>query len=95
MRGLPTFLALPFVAVVHGLQPASVSVSLAQSMTKMLGIPYYPTTESQGPLADVNGTQLPPLTTVYLFDQLIDHADPSKGTFQQRYWFDWEFYKPG
>lgn len=22
------------------------------------------------------------------FDQLLDHSDPSKGTFQQRYWWD-------
>lgn len=35
------------------------------------------------------------LTTVYYFDQLIDHNDPSLGTFQQRYWMDWEFYAPG
>jgi hypothetical protein len=42
-----------------------------------------------------NGTALPPLTTVYCFDQLIDHNNPSLGTFQQRYWMDWEFYADG
>ena len=42
-----------------------------------------------------NGTALPPLTTVYYFDQLMDHNDPSLGTFQQRYWMNWEFYIPG
>ncbi|KAG1737102.1 peptidase S28 [Suillus paluster] len=42
-----------------------------------------------------DGTALPPLTTVYYFDQLIDHNDPSLGTFRQRYWMDWEFYEPG
>lgn len=38
---------------------------------------------------------LPPLDTVYYFDQLIDHNDPSKGTFKQRYWHTAEHYKPG
>ncbi|PBK68054.1 hypothetical protein ARMSODRAFT_976325 [Armillaria solidipes] len=32
---------------------------------------------------------------VYYFDQLIDHDDPSKGTFKQRYWHNAEFYKEG
>lgn len=31
----------------------------------------------------------------YYFDQLIDHTNPSLGTFKQRYWHTWEFYKPG
>ena len=42
-----------------------------------------------------SGTALPPITTVYYFDQLIDHTNPSLGTFQQRYWMDWEFYEDG
>jgi hypothetical protein len=42
-----------------------------------------------------NGTQLPPITTTYIFEQLIDHNNPSLGTFKQRYWHTWEFYKPG
>lgn len=44
---------------------------------------------------DTNGSALPPLTTTYYFNQLIDHKDPSKGTFQQRYWMAWNFYKDG
>lgn len=48
-----------------------------------------------GPITDRNGSALPPLTKVYLFDQLIDHNDTSKGTFKQRYWHTWEWYKPG
>lgn len=31
----------------------------------------------------------------YYFDQLIDHTNPTLGTFKQRYWHTWEFYKPG
>lgn len=42
-----------------------------------------------------NGTALPPITTVYHFDQLIDHENPNLGTFQQRYWMGWEFYEAG
>ncbi|KAJ8495770.1 hypothetical protein ONZ51_g1545 [Trametes cubensis] len=41
------------------------------------------------------GEPLPPLDTVYYFDQLIDHDDPSLGTFQQRYWVSWDYYQPG
>jgi hypothetical protein len=43
-------------------------------------------------LTSPNGTDLPSLTTVYYFDQLIDHNNPGLGIFQQRYWMDWEFY---
>ncbi|TFK66908.1 peptidase S28 [Pluteus cervinus] len=42
-----------------------------------------------------NGTVLPPYTTIYYFNQLIDHNNPSLGTFQQRFWFTYEFYEPG
>lgn len=37
----------------------------------------------------------PPLNTTYYFDQLIDHNDTSKGTFQQRYQMTWEWYEAG
>ncbi|KAG8739979.1 hypothetical protein FRC11_000466, partial [Ceratobasidium sp. 423] len=44
-----------------------------------------------------NGTVqvLPPYDTVYYFDQLIDHHNPSLGTFKQRYYFTYEYYQPG
>ncbi|KAG2749898.1 hypothetical protein P692DRAFT_201788590 [Suillus brevipes Sb2] len=42
-----------------------------------------------------NGTALPNITTVYHFDQLIDHDNPGLGTFKQRYWMNWEYYEPG
>lgn len=47
------------------------------------------------PVVDVNGQTLPPLTTTYFFDQLIDHNNPGRGTFKQRFWHTWEWYKPG
>lgn len=34
-------------------------------------------------------------STSFEFDQLIDHNNPSTGTFKQRYHFDSNFYKPG
>lgn len=40
-----------------------------------------------------NGTSLPPLGTVYQFEQRIDHNDTGRGTFKQRYWANWEFYE--
>jgi len=46
-------------------------------------------------LTSPNGTTLPPIDTVYYFEQLIDHNNASLGTFQQRYWMSWEFYEPG
>ncbi|KAH7908620.1 peptidase S28 [Hygrophoropsis aurantiaca] len=49
----------------------------------------------QRQLMSADGTALPNITTVYYFDQLIDHTNPSLGTFQQRYWMDWEFYEAG
>lgn len=47
------------------------------------------------PVISRNGTVLPPYDTVYEFDQLIDHNNPSLGTFKQRFWHTWEFYEPG
>ena len=47
------------------------------------------------PVTSRNGTVLPPYTTTYYFDQLIDHSNPSLGTFQQRYWHTYEFYENG
>ena len=47
------------------------------------------------PVTDLNGTALPAYDTIYYFDQLIDHSNPSLGTFKQRYWHTWEWYKPG
>lgn len=39
--------------------------------------------------------EMAPYSTTYYFDQLIDHNDPSLGTFQQRFWFTSEHYQPG
>lgn len=41
------------------------------------------------------GAPLPPFGTFYYFDQLIDHKNPSAGTFKQRYYFTSQYYEPG
>ena len=43
----------------------------------------------------LTGEALPPLNTTYEFDQLIDHSNPSLGTFKQRFWHTWEWYEAG
>ncbi|OBZ65442.1 putative serine protease K12H4.7 [Grifola frondosa] len=58
-------------------------------------IPKLPLPPTDTPVASRNGTQLPPYNMVYYFDQLIDHNNPSAGTFQQRYWHTYEFYESG
>ncbi|KAF9553738.1 hypothetical protein CPC08DRAFT_697416 [Agrocybe pediades] len=52
-------------------------------------------TTTAGTVKDLNGTTIPSYDTIYYFDQLIDHNNPSLGTFKQRYWHTWEWYKPG
>ena len=64
------------------------------NMRKQSLIPHVETT-GQSPIRSRNGTELPPYSTVYYFDQLIDHTNPSLGTFKQRYWHTYEFYEPG
>ena len=54
-----------------------------------------PTAEESGPVTSRNGTVLPPYDTTYYFDQLIDHNNPSLGTFKQRYWHTYEWYERG
>lgn len=41
---------------------------------------------------EVAGVMQKRSVTAGVFDQLIDHSDPSKGTFKQRYWYNDEFY---
>ena len=51
--------------------------------------------ESQTVFHYSSGKQISSYGETYYFDQLIDHNDPSKGTFKQRYWHNYEFYEPG
>lgn len=60
------------------------------------GMPLLPTVPvPERSFTSPNGTALPPIDTIYYFDQLMDHTNTGLGTFQQRYWMNWEFYEPG
>lgn len=43
--------------------------------------------------ADTAGEVTTPLINAAVFEQLIDHNNPSLGTFQQRYWYSTESWK--
>ncbi|PIL26625.1 hypothetical protein GSI_11291 [Ganoderma sinense ZZ0214-1] len=58
-------------------------------------IPYLENPLEGLPVVSRNGTRLPDYTQAYYFNQLIDHDNPSLGTFQQRYYHTYEFYEPG
>jgi hypothetical protein len=51
--------------------------------------PKVPASETHGPLS--TSVTYP----TYYFDQPIDHNNPGLGTFQMRYWINWEFYEEG
>jgi hypothetical protein len=65
------------------------------NMIRPPGMPLMSSSEPAGPVTSRNGTVLSPYNHTYFFDQLIDHGDPSRGTFKQRFWHTWEFYEPG
>ncbi|KAJ8469607.1 hypothetical protein ONZ51_g8879 [Trametes cubensis] len=67
---------------------------LHANMARRPSVPVVPL-PNDGPVTSRNGTQLPPYNTTYYFEQLIDHTNPSLGTFQQRYWTTYEFYETG
>ncbi|RDX43248.1 peptidase S28 [Lentinus brumalis] len=58
-------------------------------------IPHLEAPSEELPVVSRNGTQLPAYTKTYYFNQLIDHNNPSLGTFRQQYWHTYEFYEPG
>lgn len=67
---------------------------LNANMRRQSLIPLVETTRLS-PIKSRNGTELPPYSTVYYFDQLIDHTNHSLGTFKQRYWHTYEYYESG
>lgn len=64
-------------------------------MMRPPGVPLVHIPAPDAPVISRNGTVLPPYNTLYEFDQLIDHKNPSLGTFKQRFWHTYEFYEPG
>lgn len=61
----------------------------------IMRVPTAPAMEARAntPVVGRDGKALPNYSTVYYFDQLVDHNKPSLGTFRQRYWFTAEFYQ--
>ncbi|KAG1743017.1 peptidase S28 [Suillus lakei] len=76
--------------ILSGLARAAVPNAMLRGMQSLPKL-----SAPERPVISPNGTALPNITTVYYFDQLIDHNNPDVGTFQQRYWMNWEFYEPG
>ncbi|KAG2039995.1 serine carboxypeptidase S28-domain-containing protein [Suillus americanus] len=76
-----------------GVARAAIPNGMLRGMQSLPKIPV-----PQHPITSPDVTTLPDvpgITNIYYFDQLIDHNNPGLGTFQQRYWMNWEFYKPG
>jgi len=84
--------------------PLLAFASLAFALLPHVGLfprPLVPALSAPDSLA-FNGFRLPhtdeehpPLNTAYYLHQYIDHNDIILGSFKQRYWVSWEFYKPG
>ena len=72
-------------------------LSNGRSHANMAPVPIVPIIahDSSKPVTSSNGTELPPLNTTYYFDQLIDHNNPSLGTFKQRFWHTAQYYETG
>ncbi|KIK48997.1 hypothetical protein CY34DRAFT_429501 [Suillus luteus UH-Slu-Lm8-n1] len=73
-----------------GLARAAIPNAMLRGMPSLPKVPV-----PERSITSPNGTALPNISTVYQFDQLIDHDNPVLGTFKQRYWMNWEFYEPG
>lgn len=89
---------LPFLlglsAAVSALPPR-VRVRDPATLPRRPSIPRLRERPEERPVTSRNGTQLPAYSRVYWFNQLIDHNNPSLGTFRQRYWHTYEFYESG
>ena len=85
------FLSVFLVSTVAALSPLVHELQLPRAH-----IPYADDPDDNVAISSFHSSQnLPPYKTIYYFDQLIDHHKPELGTFKQRYWHNYEFYKPG
>ncbi|KDQ19648.1 hypothetical protein BOTBODRAFT_444845 [Botryobasidium botryosum FD-172 SS1] len=90
---------LPWLVSLVGfsiLSAATAAVNAA-GLSHLKAAPHHLRTRSSVP-ADPpvkDGVEFPSYETVYTFDQLIDHTNPSLGTFKQRYYFTYEYYEQG
>ncbi|KAI9446835.1 peptidase S28 [Lactarius indigo] len=84
---------LAFVSLAYALFPNGPNPGLSQPLIPIISAP--DSLESHAFRLPNSDEEHPPLNTTYYFDQYIDHDDPTLGTFKQRYWVSWEFYKSG
>ena len=84
-------MVLPPPLIILGLYLSTIADARIRRTPGVRKLPY----QYEGPIVDKSGAELPPLDTTYYFDQLIDHNNPSLGTFEQRYWHTWQFYESG
>ncbi|KAH9943173.1 peptidase S28 [Epithele typhae] len=94
-------LAIAALLVAAALEGAAAKIArrsdgrIHANMPPRPSVPIVEIETAAAPVTSRNGTTLPPYSTTYYFDQLIDHNNPSLGTFQQRYWHTYEFYETG
>lgn len=71
--------------------------ALARRRIRALPVP--PKVSASQPSSTVKAlatnSSIPPYDTWYYFNQLVDHNNPSAGTFVQRYYHTWEYYELG
>ena len=84
-----------FFSVALCAQARLADVRLRGNRSPRPSVPRVPIPEDAVLVMDPSGNALPPLNTTYYFDQLIDHNNPSLGTFKQRYYHTWQFYEQG
>lgn len=80
-----------FTTAVELLLAASSVRAISPLMTSQLSAPKVELAKSQK-IVDVASVIQKRQIVEATFDQLIDHSDPSKGTFKQRYFYNDEFY---
>ncbi|EIW78770.1 peptidase S28 [Coniophora puteana RWD-64-598 SS2] len=73
---------------------ASGAHALIESVA-MRGVPLMPKVPLKNSAVHSPNGDVFDLSTVYYFDQQVDHNDASKGTFQQRYWTSNQYYQTG
>ncbi|KAH9856842.1 peptidase S28 [Lenzites betulinus] len=87
---------LSLVILLHSVSARPGARAKGPALTRLRpSVPHLEHPAEELPVVSRNGTQLPPYDYSYVFQQLVDHNDPSLGTFRQRYWHTYEFYEPG
>ncbi|KAJ7510413.1 serine carboxypeptidase S28-domain-containing protein [Mycena galericulata] len=81
------------LAWIAGTLAAIVPLSVVARPPVALAIPKQPPFSFSDSQASSRSTAVTPVA--YFFDQILDHSNPSRGTFKQRFWFYDGYYKKG